>query len=128
MAAEWHLSGDYFENCNCSVVCPCRVSKAQPLTSRPTEGVCDVAVIFHIENGRYGDVMLDGLNVALAIHTPGPMGEGNWAVGAYIDERADEKQTEALGAIFTGAAGRPMAGFAPLLFPHLPGERLPISS
>src|SRR5262249_32485027 len=72
-------------------------------------GVCDVGVIFHIENGGYGDVTLDGLNVALAIHTPGPMGEGNWAVGAYIDERADEKQTEALGAIFTGAAGGPMA-------------------
>src|SRR5262244_4551093 len=87
MAAEWHLSGDYFENCNCSVVCPCLVSKAPPLTSRPTEGVCDVGVIFHIENGRYGDVTLDGLNVALAIHTPGPMGEGNWAVGAYIDAK-----------------------------------------
>src|SRR5215510_14217287 len=96
MAAQWHLSGDYFENCNCSVVCPCLVSKAPPLTSRPTEGVCDVGVIFHIENGRYGDVPLDGLNVALAIHTPGPMGEGNWTVGAYIDERADVKQTEAL--------------------------------
>src|SRR6516165_3272301 len=27
MAAEvqWHFSGDYFENCNCSVVCPCLV-------------------------------------------------------------------------------------------------------
>src|SRR6516165_10393976 len=46
MAAQWHLSGDYFENCNCSVVCPCLVSKAPPLTSRPTEGVCDVGVIF----------------------------------------------------------------------------------
>src|SRR5262244_1061788 len=77
MAAQWHLSGDYFENCNCSVVCPCLVSKAPPLTSRPTEGVCDVGVIFHIENGRYGDVTLDGLNVALAIHTPGPMGEAS---------------------------------------------------
>jgi hypothetical protein len=52
------------------------VSKAPPLTSRPTDGVCDVAVIFHIENGRYDDVTLDGLNVAVAIHTPGPMGEG----------------------------------------------------
>ena len=119
MAAQWHLSGDYFENCNCSVVCPCLVSKAPPLTSRPTEGVCDVAVIFHIEKGRYGDVTLDGLNVALAIHTPGPMGEGNWAVGAYIDERADEKQTEALGAILTGTAGGPMAAFAPLISKNL---------
>jgi len=34
------------------------------------------------------------------------MAEGNWAVGAYIDERADDKQTEALGAIFTA----PLAG------------------
>ena len=51
--AQWHLSGDYFENCNCSVVCPCLVSKNAPLTSRPTEGVCDVAFIFHIESGSF---------------------------------------------------------------------------
>ena len=116
---QWHLSGDYFENCNCSVVCPCLVSKTPPLTSRPTEGVCDVALIFHIEEGRYGDVALDGLNVALAVHTPAAMGEGNWAVAAYIDQRADEKQTEALGSIFTGAAGGPMAAFAPLITRNL---------
>ena len=59
--AEWHFSGDYFENCNCSVVCPCLVSKAAPLTSRPTEGVCDVALIFHIESGKYDGTALDGL-------------------------------------------------------------------
>ena len=40
--AQWQLSGDYFENCNCSVVCPCLVSKSAPLTSRPTEGECNV--------------------------------------------------------------------------------------
>jgi Protein of unknown function (DUF1326) len=62
--AEWHFSGDYFENCNCSVVCPCLVSKAAPLTSRPTEGVCDVAFIIHVETGRHDGVALDGLNVA----------------------------------------------------------------
>src|SRR5215469_5841821 len=95
---EWHFSGDYFENCNCSVVCPCFVSKAAPLTSRPTEGVCDVALIFHIESGSYDGTTLDGLNVAVAVHTPGPMGEGNWSVAAYIDQRANDKQTEALGA------------------------------
>jgi hypothetical protein len=116
---QWQLSGDYFENCNCSVVCPCLVSKAAPLTSRPTEGVCDVPLIFHIESGSYGAVALDGLNVALAIHTPGPMAEGNWSVAAYIDQRADDKQTEALGAIFTGAAGGPMAALAPLIGKNL---------
>ena len=122
---EWHFSGDYFENCNCSVVCPCFVSKAAPLTSRPTEGVCDVALIFHIENGSYDGTTLDGLNVAVAVHTPGPMGEGNWSVAAYIDQRANDKQTEALGAIFTGAAGGPMAQLAPLFGNNLGAETGP---
>src|SRR6201996_5215036 len=125
---QWQLSGDYFENCNCSVVCPCLVSTAAPLTSRPTEGVCNVPLIFHIESGRYGDVALDDLNVALAIQTPGPMADGNWSVAAYIDQRADDKQTEALGAIFTGAAGGPMAAFAPLIGNNLGVKKVPIAS
>jgi hypothetical protein len=125
--AQWHLSGDYFENCNCTVVCPCFVSKTAPLTSRPTEGVCDVALIFHIESGSYDGTALDGLNVALAVHTPGPMAEGNWSVGAYIDQRADDKQTEALGAIFTGAAGGPMAHLAPLIAKNLGVKKVPIT-
>ena len=124
---QWQLSGDYFENCNCSVVCPCLVSAAPPLTSRPTEGVCNVPTVFHIESGRYGDVALDNLNVAIAVHTPGPMGDGNWSVAAYIDERADDKQTEALGAIFTGAAGGPMAAFAPLIGKNLGVKKVPIT-
>src|SRR5215472_1762941 len=68
---QWHFSGDFFENCNCSVVCPCFVSGVAPLTSRPTEGVCDLPLFFHIERGSYGGVALDGLNVALVIHAPG---------------------------------------------------------
>jgi hypothetical protein len=115
MAAAWQISGDYFENCNCSVVCPCLVSKSAPLTSRPTDGVCDVALIFHIDKGSYESTTLDGLNVVLAVHTPGPMADGDWSVAAYIDERADDRQTEALGAIFTGAAGGPMGHLAPLI-------------
>ena len=94
---KWQLSGDYFENCNCSVVCPCLVSTAAPLTSKPTQGVCDVALIFHIDNGNYGSVRLDGLNVAMVAHTPGPMANGNWTVAAYIDEPADDKQTDSAG-------------------------------
>jgi hypothetical protein len=125
--AQWQLSGDYFENCNCSVVCPCLVSKSAPLTSRPTEGECNVVLIFHIDGGRYDGTPLDGLNVVLAVHTPGPMAQGNWSVAAYIDQRADDKQTEALGAIFTGAAGGPMAHFAPLISKTLGVSKVPIT-
>jgi hypothetical protein len=52
-------------------------------------------LIFHIESGKYDGTALDGLNVALAVHAPGPMAEGNWSVAAYIDQRASDKQTEA---------------------------------
>ena len=126
MATAWRLSGDYFENCSCSVVCPCLISPKPQLTSKPTQGVCDVPLAFHINNGQYGDVRLDGLNVVVVVHTPGPMGEGNWTAAAYIDERADDKQTEALGAIFTGAAGGPMAVLAPLIATNLGAKKVPI--
>jgi hypothetical protein len=29
---RWQLAGDYFENCNCDVVCPCLFSPNAPLT------------------------------------------------------------------------------------------------
>jgi hypothetical protein len=124
--ATWQLTGDYFENCNCDVVCPCLASSRAPLTARPSRGVCDVALIFHIDKGNYGDVALDGLNVSVIVHTPGPMADGNWTAAAYIDERADDQQTAALGAIFTGVEGGPMAAFAPLISTQLGVKKVPI--
>jgi hypothetical protein len=124
--AKWQLSGDYFENCNCDVVCPCLVSPAAPLTSRPTQGTCDVALFFHVDKGSYDTTPLDGLNVAVIGHAPGPMGAGNWTIAAYIDERADDQQTAALGAIFGGAEGGPMAAFAPLIGTHLGAKKVAI--
>ena len=124
--AAWQLTGDYFENCNCDVVCPCLASSAAPLTSRPSRGVCDVALIFHIDKGTYGDVALDGLNVAVIVHMPGPMADGNGTAAAYIDDRADDRQTAALGAIFTGAEGGPMAAVAPLIATQLGVKKVPI--
>ena len=126
MPTPWQLTGDYFENCNCDVVCPCLASAKAPLTSRPSQGVCDVALVFHIDKGSYGAVSLDGLNAAVVAHAPGLMAEGNWAVAAYIDERADDQQTAALGAIFTGAEGGPMAAFTPLIARQLGVKKVPI--
>lgn len=124
--ATWQLTGDYFENCNCDVVCPCLASSVAPLTARPSRGVCDLALIFHIDKGNYGDVALDGLNVSVIVHWPGPMADGNGTAAAYIDERADDQQTAALGAIFTGVEGGPMAAFAPLISTQLGVKKVPI--
>jgi len=93
----------------------------------PTEGACEVPLAFHIERGSYGDVPLDGLNVVVALRTPGIMAQGNASVALYLDERADQRQQEALGAIFSGAAGGPMGALAPLISDVLGVKAVPIT-
>lgn len=113
----WQIAGDYFENCSCEVVCPCTFSPLGPLLAQPTsaDGSCEVPLAFHIESGTYGEVSLEGLNAVVALRTPGVMSEGNASVALYIDERADERQRDALTAIFSGSGGGPMGALAPLV-------------
>src|SRR5204863_174572 len=85
LMTQWQLTGDYFENCNCDVVCPCLFSPSPPLTATPTQGACEVAFAFHVDQGRFGDVPLDGLNVAMIARSPGPMAQGNMAAALYLD-------------------------------------------
>jgi len=55
-----------------------------------------------IDRGHYGDVPLEGLCFAEAVHWPGRMDEGNGVLQPYIDERAGERQREALLSILAG--------------------------
>jgi hypothetical protein len=129
MAEAWRIGGEYLENCNCEVLCPCLLGPRNALggaAARPTEGVCDVPVVFSVERGRYGGVSLDGTHAALAVHTPGPMGDGNWTVGLYVDG-ATAEQRAALEQIFGGAAGGVMARLAPLVATRLPTRAAPIT-
>lgn len=123
----WQITGDYFENCNCDVVCPCLFSPNPPLTSKPTAGACEVAFGFHIDRGSYDATTLDGLNVAMIARTPGPMAQGNWSVALYLDERANEQQRQALQSIFTGAVGGPLATLAPFISTILGAGTVPIT-
>jgi hypothetical protein len=54
------------------------------------------------------------------------MVEGNWEVGLIADERADQKQQEALAQIAGGQAGGPVANLAPLIGNFLGVESKPI--
>ena len=56
----------------------------------PTEGHCDVAFAFHIQEGDFQGVALDDLNFVVVAYTPGIMGDGDWTLANYIDERADQ--------------------------------------
>jgi len=97
--ASWNLTGNYAETCSCSVPCPCNFLNA------PTEGDCTAWAAWHIEDGSFDGTPLGGLNVALALNSPGHMLETKWRVAMYVDERADDAQREALQQIFGGEAG-----------------------
>jgi len=123
MSERWQLDGEYFESCNCELLCPCLLTKG----SRPTEGHCDVVVAFRIDSGKYGQTDLSGLNAVLAIYTPGIMTQGNWMVEPYVDVRGSEAQRAALEQIITASAGGPLSRFAPLITKRLPAKSVPIT-
>lgn len=107
----WKASGDWFDVCKCKIPCPCEFAQ------EPTFGNCEGILAYHINKGNYGDTSLDGLN-ALAIGAfEGNIWAGNTKVdlGLFFDERADEKQREALQMIFSGKAGGFMSEFAKLI-------------
>jgi hypothetical protein len=123
---RWELTGELFENCTCELLCRCLISSGPFLSGRPTNGFCEVAAAFHVDQGRYGDVALDGLNVVTILRSPGPIADGNLSIAVYLHERPDERQREALQMIFAGAAGRLMGGLASLISSVLGTKRCPL--
>ena len=121
--ANWALKGELFLNCSCELFCPCVVSLgAHP----PTEGHCHAWMAIAIDEGNFEGEDLSGLNVGLLVDIPGRMGEGNWRVGAYVDERATEAAYNGLLQIFSGAAGGTTGLFTMLVSEIIGAERAPV--
>ncbi|KAE8765201.1 DUF1326 domain-containing protein [Georgenia thermotolerans] len=109
-APQWALEGDWFDVCNCDIPCPCEF--AQP----PTNNHCEGVLAWHVREGHFGDVRLDGLNVLGLGSFDGNLWAGaKTAMGFYLDEHADQAQRDALWTIFSGQAGGWPAGFAALV-------------
>jgi len=71
----------------------------------PTEGYCQTWAGIRIDDGRFNEVDLSGINVGLIADIPGPLTRGNWTAGLLVDERASIHAVKALTKIFTGRAG-----------------------
>jgi hypothetical protein len=99
----WEIKATEFVNCNCSYGCPCQFN------ALPTYGHCEAASAFQIKEGHYGDVKLDGLVMGGVFQWPGAIHEGRGKAQPFIDERADDKQREALLKIMSGQDTDPMA-------------------
>jgi hypothetical protein len=120
---QWHAAGDWFDVCSCDIPCPCEFAQA------PSRNQCAGALAWHIREGRFGDVELDGLNVVAVGSFEGNIWEGATTsiMGIFMDERADPRQREALQSIFGGQAGGWPAGFAALIQETRGLEFAPIS-
>jgi hypothetical protein len=100
--AKWNLAGEYMESCNCDYLCPCIYTNPQ---APVTHDQCTSLQVYRVDKGHCGNVKLDGLAFALVIRSGKVMADGNWVLGVVIDERANEAQRDALGAIASGQAG-----------------------
>jgi len=101
MTERWKLSGQVLVACNCDWGCPCNFN------ARPTKGKCEGGWSWHVEQGSFGDVPLDGLNLSVFVNWPGAIHEGDGEALILIDERADERQRAALQTLVGGKVGGP---------------------
>lgn len=82
-ANSWKIAGALSETCTCSVPCTCNFGEGPSPHS-----YCYPFYSFHIRQGNYGDVTLDGLHFGAA-----DLKSGRYI---FIDERADPRQRDAL--------------------------------
>jgi len=120
----WQIRGEYLENCNCDILCPCITSSLQGPADNER---CLVPLVAHINEGAFDGVSLDGLNFMMVIDSPQIMGTGGWRVALYIDERANDRQRGALEGILSGQHGGPLGALGALIGEQLGVKYVPIS-
>ena len=99
----WEFKGRELVNCNCEYGCNCQFN------ALPDKGYCQAVAGIQIDKGHFGDTPLDGLKIGAIFKWPGAVHEGNGEAMAFVDERADDKQREALLKIMTGQDTDPFA-------------------
>ena len=118
----WELKGQLIESCSCNMFCPCWFGVQNLMVM--DQGWCDGLIGFQVAEGSSDGVALDGRNVVVAVHFPGPtLFDGQATARVLIDDGADEEQRRELETIFKGEQGGPMGMIAPLVSTWLPTEQ-----
>ena len=99
----WEIEGRELINCNCAYGCPCQFN------ALPTKGHCEAMGAVCVDKGRYGDVRLDGLKLAVVFQWPGAIHEGKGKCQPIVDIGANAQQREALLKIMSGQDTEPFA-------------------
>lgn len=92
----WRLKGRELANCNCEYGCNCQFG------ALPDKGGCQAVFGMAIDEGFHGETDLSGLNIAAVFRWPGPIHDGKGECAAFVDQRANQQQRNALLTIMTG--------------------------
>src|SRR3954449_3678365 len=98
---SWHISGSYFEACNCDPICPCRRIDGAP-GGRSTHGICMGVLSWLTGGGPAEGTDLAGQPVALASRYSDDEPGSPWTWTLYLEGRDSDQQRAALEAIFSG--------------------------
>ncbi len=118
----WWAKGLLFENCNCQVVCPGHFHFNQLCTYDRCLGYWGI----HFREGDFDGELLGDLNVIVVFDMPQRMSDGNWILTTYIDERASERQQNAIERIISGDASGPWEILAQFVSERKPSRRAQI--
>jgi hypothetical protein len=99
----WEFEGRELVNCTCEYGCNCQFN------ALPDKGHCHAVGGIQIDRGHHGNTKLDGLRIASVFKWPGPIHEGHGEALAFVDERANQSQRDALLRIMTGQDTEPFA-------------------
>jgi hypothetical protein len=98
-STPFRVRAHQIECCNCHQACGCQFGEG------PTRGPCEAIIGFEIDDGRFGDVQLDGARFVLAFHYPGAIHLGGGRAVLFVDQRLRPDQIEAIGGILSGQNG-----------------------
>ncbi len=117
----YHLEGKLLEVCDCNVLCPCWIGE------NADNGTCDAVVAYQIDKGTVDGTDVSGLSLALLVHIPGNILQGNWTVGLIVDDKATQQQQEAIVNVWSGKLAGPVADLAKLVGKVVALQRAPIN-
>ena len=106
MSDKWNARGVIIGACSCDWGCPCSFD------APPTKGKCEGGYVWHITEGKFGNVPLAGLSMSWLAHSPAALHKGNVTGLTIIDEKANAAQRNALTILSQGKSGGPWMIFS----------------
>jgi hypothetical protein len=115
---KWHIQGESYACCSCSVGCPCAVGKMETAGSIG----CSAVQIIDIHTGEIDGTDVSQTKVAAVVDWPGAMMKGDGTGRLYFDVDTRPEQRQALADLIGGKFGGEFSRMPELVPKVLPSK------